>query len=142
MATRLEGDMNEENNMFILKFNIETNTEFTFVLPDELKMIDDWDESYAVLSSDFKKLLNKAIECVECLISSFETDSKRLEKSLVEEWNILLKKLSNYKNKGVGGYPIESLISTFNGIAYWDNGHQHGSMEILEWEPPVELNVI
>ena len=142
MATRLEDDMNEENNMFILKFNIETNAEFTFALPDELKMIDDWDESYAVLSSDFKKLLNKAIEYVGCLISSFETDSKRLEKSLVEEWNILLKKLSNYKNKGVDGYPIEVLISTFNGIAYWDNGYQHGSMEILEWAPPVELNVI
>ena len=65
-----------------------------------------------------------------------------LEKSLVEEWNILLKKLSNYKNKGVDGYPIEVLISTFNGIAYWDNGYQHGSMEILELAPPVELNVI
>ena len=134
--------MKEENNMFVLKFNIETNTEFTFVLPDELKMIDDWDESYAVLSSDFKKLLNKAIECVECLISSFETDSKRLEKSLVEEWNILLKKLSNYKNGVVDGYSVDDLISTFNGMAYWDNGNQHGSMEILEWEPPVELNVI
>lgn len=142
MATRLEDDMKEENNMLILKFNIETNAEFTFVLPDELKMIDDWDESYAVLSSDFKKLLNKAIECVECLISSFETDSKRLEKILVQEWNFLLKKLSNYKNGGVDGYPIEVLISTFNEKAYWGNGHQHGSMEILEWEPPVELNVI
>lgn len=142
MATRLEDDMKEENNMLILKFNIETNAEFTFVLPDELKMIDDWDESYAVLSSDFKKLLNKAIECVECLISSLETDSKRLEKILVQEWNFLLKKLSNYKNGGVDGYPIEVLISTFNEKAYWGNRHQHGSMEILEWEPPVELNVI
>ena len=142
MATRLEDDMKEENNMLILKFNIETNAEFTFVLPDELKKIDDWYESYAVLSSDFKKLLNKAIECVECLISSFETDSKRLEKILVEEWNILLKRLSNYKNGGVDGYPVEVLTSTFNGMADWDNGHQYGSMEILEWEPPVELNVI
>ena len=142
MATRLEDDMKEENNMLVLKFNIETNAEFTFVLPDELKMIDDWDESYAVLSSDFKKLLNKAIECVECLISSFETDSKRLEKILVEEWNILLKRLSNYKNGIVNGYPIEVLTSTFNEKAYWGNGYQHGFMEILEWEPPVELNVI
>lgn len=142
MATRLEDDMKEENNMLILKFNIETNAEFTFVLPDELKKIDDWYESYAVLSSDFKKLLNKAIECVECLISSFETDSKRLEKILVEEWNILLKRLSNYKNGGVDGYPVEVLTSTFNGMADWDSGHQYGSMEILEWEPPVELNVI
>ena len=134
--------MKEENNMLVLKFNIETNAEFTFVLPDELKMIDDWDESYAVLSSDFKKLLNKAIECVECLILSFETDSKRLEKILVEEWNILLKRLSNYKNGGVDGYPVEVLTSTFNEKACWGNGYQHGFMEILEWEPPVELNVI
>lgn len=94
-------------------------------MPDELKMIDDWDESYAVLSSDFKKLLNKAIECVECLISSFETDSKRLEKILVQEWNFLLKKLSIIKMGGVDGYPIEVLISTFNEKAYWGNGHQH-----------------
>ena len=142
MATRLEDDMKEENNMLILKFNIETDSDFTFVLPDELKMIDDWDITYAVLSRDFKKLLNKAIECIEFLISSIKTSRKWLEKSLVEEWNILLKRLSNYKNGGVDGYPIDGLISTFNGMAYWDNGNQYGNMEILEWDPPVELNVI
>ena len=65
--------------------------------------IDDWDITYAVLSSDFNKLLNKAIECIEFLISSIKTSRKWLEKSLVEKWNILLKKLSNYKNGGVDG---------------------------------------
>ena len=142
MATRLEDDMKEENNMLVLNFNIETDADFTFVLPDELKMIDDWNITYAVLSRDFKKLLNKAIECIEFLISSIKTSRKWLEKSLVEKWNILLKKLSNYKNGGVDGYSVDDFISKFNGMAYWDNGNQYGHMEILEWDPPVELNVI
>ena len=46
------------------------------------------------------------------------------------------------KNGGVDGYSVDDFISKFNGMAYWDNGNQYGHMEILEWDPPVELNVI